>query len=55
MRSRYWVMDSPHPNFSASVYENGYKLCAGLSWLQATEFCKGRDLVDLGVVQLSLF
>lgn len=38
-----------------SVFIDNVLISSGLTWLQATEFCKGRSLADLKVFELSLF
>lgn len=54
--NRFWYRTFPSdPNSTYSVVEDDHFVCSGLSWLQATEFCKGRSLSDLGINLFSLF
>lgn len=48
---RYYVPDDSFPG-SFAVYEHDMFLCTGLTLAQAKDFCKGADLVQLGIKQL---
>lgn len=50
---RHWCFEDD--GIHCKIFENGNFLCSGLTWLQATLFCSGDSLSDIGVSQFSLF
>lgn len=53
MNSRYWCFEDDR--IHCKIFENGKFLCSGLTWSQATRFCSGQSLADIGIFQFSLF
>lgn len=48
---RYYAPDDSFPG-TFVVYECGDLVCSGLTLAQAKDFCKGADLVQLGIKEL---
>lgn len=49
--NRYYVLDDSFPGHF-KVYEDGHFVCTGLTMIQAQDYCKGADLLDMNINQL---